>query len=79
MRRQEKVAEGLECPINESDIHWEGSGAQRHHWRPDPGIWAQAPAAPSPGLTLLSSENAQGDAQAWVCISKQDLRSAQPW
>lgn len=34
---------------------------------------------PSPGLTPLSPENAQGDAQAWVCISKQDLRSAQPW
>jgi len=26
MRRQEKVAEGLECPINESDIHWKAVG-----------------------------------------------------
>ena len=38
MRRQEKVAEGFECSVNESDVHWEGSGAQCHHWRPDPGI-----------------------------------------
>lgn len=78
MRKLEKVAEDLERPAKESDVHWEGSGSPEpapeacltHRSRLRPQL------LPSSGLTLLSSKDTQDNTQAWTCVSEQDPRPA---
>ena len=79
MRRQEKVAEALSVQSMSVTFIGKAVGPSTTTRGLTQGSRLRPQLLPRLGLTPLPSENAQGDAEAWVCISKQDLRSAQPW